>query len=36
MHILIGGRLRQQRDNSYYALQNGQARVVAISVRKPG
>ena len=36
MHVLVGDRLRQQRDNSYFALQNGRARMVAITARKPG
>jgi ubiquinone/menaquinone biosynthesis C-methylase UbiE len=36
MHVLVGDRLRQQRDNSYRALQNGEARMVAIIARKPG
>jgi ubiquinone/menaquinone biosynthesis C-methylase UbiE len=36
MHVLVGDRLRQQRDNSYLALQTGRARMVAITARKPG
>jgi sarcosine/dimethylglycine N-methyltransferase len=36
MHVLVGDRLRQQRDNSYRALQDGRARMVAITGRKPG
>ena len=36
MHVLVGDRLRQQRDNSYRALQDGQVRMVAIAARKPG
>jgi ubiquinone/menaquinone biosynthesis C-methylase UbiE len=35
MHVLVGDRLRQQRDNSYFALKNGRARMVAITARKP-
>ncbi len=36
MHVLVGGRLREQRDNSYRALQDGRVRMVAIVARKPG
>jgi SAM-dependent methyltransferase len=36
MHILVGDRLRQQRDNSHRALLDGRARMVAIVARKPG
>ena len=36
MHVLVGDRLRQQRDNSYRALQDGRVRMVAIAARKPG
>ena len=36
MHILVGDRLRHQRDNSYRALQDGLARMVAITAKKPG
>jgi SAM-dependent methyltransferase len=36
MHVLVGDRLRQQRDNSYRALRDGLARMVAIVARKPG
>jgi hypothetical protein len=36
MHVLVGDRLLQQRDNSYRALQDGQVRMVAIVARKPG
>jgi ubiquinone/menaquinone biosynthesis C-methylase UbiE len=36
MHVLVGDRLRRQRDNSYRALQDGRARMVAITSRKPG
>ena len=35
MHVLIGDRLRQQRINSYNALRDGRARMVAIVARKP-
>jgi sarcosine/dimethylglycine N-methyltransferase len=35
MHVLAGDRLRQQRDNSYRALREGRARMVAITSRKP-
>jgi sarcosine/dimethylglycine N-methyltransferase len=35
MHVLVGACLRQQRDNSYRALQDGRARMVAITSRKP-
>lgn len=35
MHVLAGDRLRCQRDNSYRALQDGRARMVAITSRKP-
>jgi ubiquinone/menaquinone biosynthesis C-methylase UbiE len=34
MHVLVGDRLKQQRDNSYRALENGRARMVAIVARK--
>jgi hypothetical protein len=33
--ILAGNRLRQQRDNSYRALQDGRGRMVTITSRKP-
>jgi sarcosine/dimethylglycine N-methyltransferase len=36
MHVLVGDRLRQQRNNSYRALQDGHVRMVAIIARKPG
>ena len=36
MHVLVGDRLRQQRDNSHRALLDGRARMVAIVARKPG
>jgi sarcosine/dimethylglycine N-methyltransferase len=36
MHVLVGNRLRQQRENSYSALRDGRARMVAITARKPG
>ena len=36
MHVLVGDRLLQQRDNSYRALQDGRVRMVAIAARKPG
>jgi sarcosine/dimethylglycine N-methyltransferase len=35
IHILVGDRLQRQRDNSYRALQDGRARMVAITSRKP-
>ena len=36
MHVLVGDRLRQQRDNAYRALQEGRVRMVTIEARKPG
>lgn len=36
MHVLVGDDLRQQRDNSYRALRDGQTRMVAAVARKPG
>jgi len=36
MHVLVGDRLRQQRDNSYHALLQGHARTVAIVAKKLG
>jgi ubiquinone/menaquinone biosynthesis C-methylase UbiE len=35
MHVLVGDRLRQQRDNSHRALLDGRTRMVAIVARKP-
>jgi hypothetical protein len=36
MHVLVGDRLRQQRENSYNALRDGRARMVAITAGKLG
>jgi len=36
MHVLVGDRLRQQRINSYHALRDGRARMIAVVARKPG
>jgi ubiquinone/menaquinone biosynthesis C-methylase UbiE len=35
MHVPVGDRPRQQRDNSYQAVLHGQTRMVAIVARKP-